>query len=162
MPHNCFGPPFLFAEGLLSTGPTPSSFYFLVEMGLPLHLFSAYRLWELDQLLLKIYHHKDLKLTKLCLGPIPNLTQIFLLSKYFFLLKRHEDLLLTGKSSVLTLGITGSFSENTKFWRYAELNHFWVGRTKLPLYEVGQQERSQGCIRNKCVVLKPSHTVTPD
>ena len=27
--HNCFGPP--------STGSTPSSFYHLVEMGLPLH-----------------------------------------------------------------------------------------------------------------------------
>ena len=42
--HNCFGPPFLFVEGLLSTGPTPSSFYLLVEMGLPLHLFPAYML----------------------------------------------------------------------------------------------------------------------
>ena len=40
--HNCFGPPFLFVEGLLSTGPTPSSFYLLLEMGLPLHLFPAY------------------------------------------------------------------------------------------------------------------------
>ena len=42
--HNCFGPPFLFVEGLLSTWPTPSSFYLLVEMGLPLHLFPAYML----------------------------------------------------------------------------------------------------------------------
>ena len=42
--HNCFGPPFLFVEGLLSTGPTPSSFYLLVEMGLPLYLFPAYML----------------------------------------------------------------------------------------------------------------------
>ena len=32
--HNCFGPPFLLVEGLLSTGPTPSRFYLLVEMGL--------------------------------------------------------------------------------------------------------------------------------
>ena len=40
--HNCFGPLFLFVEGLLSTGSTPSSFYLLVEMGLPLHLFPAY------------------------------------------------------------------------------------------------------------------------
>ena len=39
--HNCFGLPFLFVEGLLSTGPIPSSFYILVEMGLPLHLFSS-------------------------------------------------------------------------------------------------------------------------
>ena len=29
--------PFLLVEGLLSMGPTPSSFYLLVEMGLPLH-----------------------------------------------------------------------------------------------------------------------------
>ena len=42
--HNCFGPPFLFVEGLLSMGPTPSSFYLLVEMRLPLHLFPAYML----------------------------------------------------------------------------------------------------------------------
>ena len=42
--HNCFGPLFLLVEGLLSTGPTPSSFYLLVEMGLPLDLFPAYRL----------------------------------------------------------------------------------------------------------------------
>ena len=33
---------------------------------------------------------------------------------------------------------------------YAELNLFWVGWTKLPLYELGQQERGQGCIRDKC------------
>ena len=40
--HNCFGPPSLMVEGLLSKGPTPSSFNLLVEMGLPLHLFPAY------------------------------------------------------------------------------------------------------------------------
>ena len=40
--HNCVGPPFLFVEGLLSTGPTPSSFYLLVGMGLPLHLYPAF------------------------------------------------------------------------------------------------------------------------
>ena len=39
--HNCFGPPSLLVEGLLSTGATPSSFYLLVELGLPLHLFSS-------------------------------------------------------------------------------------------------------------------------
>ena len=37
--HNWFGPQLLLVEGLLSTGPTPSSFYLLVEMGLPLYLF---------------------------------------------------------------------------------------------------------------------------
>ena len=40
--HNGFGPPFLFVEGLLSTGPTPSTFYLLVEMRLPLHFFSIH------------------------------------------------------------------------------------------------------------------------
>ena len=34
-------PPSLLVEGLLSTGPTPSSFHHLVEMGLPLHLYPA-------------------------------------------------------------------------------------------------------------------------
>ena len=58
-PHNCFVPPFLFMEGLLSTGLTPSSFYLLLKM-----------LCELDQLFIKRQHHKDLKLTKLCLGII--------------------------------------------------------------------------------------------
>ena len=37
-----------------------------------------------------------------------------------------------------------------KFWRYAELNRFWVGWTKFPFYELGQQEWGQGCIRYKC------------
>ena len=40
--HNCFGPPLLFVDCLLSTGPTPSSFYHLVEMGLPIHIFTSY------------------------------------------------------------------------------------------------------------------------
>ena len=35
---NCFGPLFLFVDGLLSTGPTPSSFY-LMESGLPYSIF---------------------------------------------------------------------------------------------------------------------------
>ena len=51
--HNCFIPPSLLVEGLLSMGPTLSSFCLLVEMGLPLHLFPAYMLWELDQLSIK-------------------------------------------------------------------------------------------------------------
>ena len=36
--HKCFGSPFLLVEGLLSMGATPSSFYLLLELGLPLHL----------------------------------------------------------------------------------------------------------------------------
>ena len=42
--HNCFGTPApcLLVEDLVSTGPTPSSSYLLVEMGLPLHLYSVY------------------------------------------------------------------------------------------------------------------------
>ena len=34
--HNYFGPPLVFVEDLLSTGLTTSSFYLLVERGLPL------------------------------------------------------------------------------------------------------------------------------
>ena len=68
--HNFFRPQSLLVEGLLSTGPTQSSFYLLVEIGLPLHLFSAYRWWELVQLFIKWHHQKCLKLTKLYLGPI--------------------------------------------------------------------------------------------
>ena len=34
---------------------------------------------------------------------------------------------------------------------YAQLNRFWVGWTKFPLYELGQQKRGQACIRNKYV-----------
>ena len=40
--QNSFGPPSLLVEGLLSTGFTPSSFYLFVEMGLPVHLYSAF------------------------------------------------------------------------------------------------------------------------
>ena len=68
--HNCFRPPSLLVEGLVSTGPTPSSFYILVEMGLPLHLFPAYRWWELDKLFIKRNHIRCLKWTKLFLRPI--------------------------------------------------------------------------------------------
>ena len=32
--HNCFGPPALLVEGLLSMEATPSSFYLLVRLGL--------------------------------------------------------------------------------------------------------------------------------
>ena len=42
------------------------------------------------------------------------------------------------------LQITNSFR------RYSELNRLWVGWSKFPFYELGQQERGQGCIRNKC------------
>ena len=48
-----FWAPFLFLEGLLSMGPTLSSFYSLVEMELSLHLFPAHMLRELDQLFIK-------------------------------------------------------------------------------------------------------------
>ena len=37
--HNCFRTQSLWVEGLLSTGYTPSTFYLLVEIGLPLHFF---------------------------------------------------------------------------------------------------------------------------
>ena len=39
-----------------------------------------------------------------------------------------------------------------EFWRYANLNPFWVGWTKFLFYELGQQEqeRGQGCVGNKC------------
>ena len=67
--NNCFGPPSLLVEGVLSTGPAPFSFYLLVEMGLPLHFFQ-HTCGELDQLLIKRHHYKDLKSTNLCLGPI--------------------------------------------------------------------------------------------
>ena len=40
--HNCFGPPSLLVEDLLSTGATQSSFYLLVEIGLPLNLFPVF------------------------------------------------------------------------------------------------------------------------
>ena len=39
--HNCFGPPSLLVEGVLSTWPTRSNFDLLVEMGLPLYSFSC-------------------------------------------------------------------------------------------------------------------------
>ena len=39
--HNCFGPSFLFGEGVLSTGPTPSSFYLLVDMRVTNTSFSS-------------------------------------------------------------------------------------------------------------------------
>ena len=68
--HKYIGPPSLLVEGLLSTEPTPSSFYLLVEMKLPLDLYPAHIWWELDQLFIDRHHHKDLKLTKFSLGPI--------------------------------------------------------------------------------------------
>ena len=69
--HNCFGPQSLLVEGLLSTGPTPSSFY-------PLHLFPAYMRGELDQLFIKRNPHKDLKWTKSRFGPIQTCLEAFL------------------------------------------------------------------------------------
>ena len=56
--HKWIGPPSLLVEGLLSTGPTPSSFYLLVETGLPLHLYPTFIWWELDQLFIKRHHQK--------------------------------------------------------------------------------------------------------
>ena len=44
--HNCFRPPTLLVEGLLSIGPTPSSFYLLEKWGYHLIFFQ-----QLDQLL---------------------------------------------------------------------------------------------------------------
>ena len=37
--HNCLGPPSLLVEGLSPKRATPSSFYLLVELRLPLHVF---------------------------------------------------------------------------------------------------------------------------
>ena len=57
--HNCFGPPSLLVEGILSTGPTPSSFHRLFTSCftscLPLHFFPASIWCELDQLFIIIY-----------------------------------------------------------------------------------------------------------
>ena len=47
-------------ECLLSTGPTLSSFYLLLDVGLPLHLFLAYRWWELVLLFIQTHHQKFL------------------------------------------------------------------------------------------------------
>ena len=76
--HKCFGPPFLFVKGLLSMWLTSSSFYLLVQIGLPLYIFPAYMWWELDQLFINRHHYKDLKWTKLCLGPIKTCLEAFL------------------------------------------------------------------------------------
>ena len=51
-------PPSLLVEGRLSKGSTPSSFYFLVELGLTLHLDQANIWWEIDQLFIKRHHIK--------------------------------------------------------------------------------------------------------
>ena len=56
--HKWIGPPSLLVEGWLPTGPTPSSSYLMVEMGLPFHIFPAYIWWELDQLFIKRHHQK--------------------------------------------------------------------------------------------------------
>ena len=114
-------------------------------MGLPLHLFPAY-MWELDQLFipsvffpwwawqagggggqqLKIWHQF-----------------IFIFNKSFSL-KHHGDLLPTGKITSRPEVLLGILEVR---W----IKPFWVGRTKFPFYELGQQERGQGYIRNKCV-----------
>ena len=57
-PHNCFRPPSLLVEGLLSTKPTPYCSYLLVEMGLL--YFSANSWWELVQLFKKRHQKKCL------------------------------------------------------------------------------------------------------
>ena len=75
--HKWIGPPSFLVEGLLSTEPTPSSFYLLVEMGLPLNCFH-HTCGKLDMLFIKRHHHKDLKWTKLCLGPIETCLEAFL------------------------------------------------------------------------------------
>jgi len=49
--------------GLLSTGATLSSFYLLVELGLLLHIFSAYIWGEQDQLLIERNHQTCSKQT---------------------------------------------------------------------------------------------------
>ena len=46
-------------------------------MGLPLHFFPVYILWELYQLFIKRHHHKDLKGAKLCLGLIQTRLKAF-------------------------------------------------------------------------------------
>ena len=47
--HNCFGPLFLFVEGLLSTVPTLSSFYLLSEMVLPRNQAGVFATGEIRQ-----------------------------------------------------------------------------------------------------------------
>ena len=51
-PHNCFGPPFLFVEGLLSTGPTLSSSYLL-------HCESGEGLWLTEEAALQTHRFRD-------------------------------------------------------------------------------------------------------
>ena len=81
---------------------------------------------------------------------IENLTQIFLFSKYICYWNIMET---CGRQEKVASGcqvLLGIFIQiHNLFWRYAELNRFWVGWTKFPFYELGQQERGQGCIRYK-------------
>ena len=46
--------------------------------GIALHVFPAYRCWELDRLFIRRHTNKDLKWTKLCLGPISTRPEAFL------------------------------------------------------------------------------------
>ena len=74
--HNCFRPPSLFLEGLLSTGPTRLVFTFWWRWGYH-YIFSSIHVVRTRPGLYKTTPHKDLKRTKLCLGPIQTRLEAF-------------------------------------------------------------------------------------
>ena len=74
--HNCFGPPFLFVEGLLLTGPTLSSVYLRDEVTIT--AFFNIHAVRTRRVIYKKTQHKDLKFTYLCLGPIQTQLEAFL------------------------------------------------------------------------------------
>ena len=59
------------------------------------------------------------------------------------LMKHHGDLWSTGHQLLLIFFFIKILN---KFWRYAELNRFWVGGTKFPFYESGQEEIGPGLL----------------
>ena len=90
-------------EGLLSTGPTPSSSSLLIEMGLPLHIFPAYMWWELEQLFIKRH---TIKIWNELKGPIQTRLEALLGFLGKTKIKAYKKLTATGATvGLLTISI---------------------------------------------------------
>ena len=102
--HNCFEPPSLLVEGMLSTVPTPSSFYILVEIWITITffqhttqfqikggrlvrkrgIFDVHKMWiicrffVLTLLLEKGVHHQNSEFDLLSIGKVASELQLLL------------------------------------------------------------------------------------
>ena len=113
-------------------------------MGLPLHFFPAYMLWQPDQIITKRRHNKNLKWTRLCLGLIKTCLEAFLCFLGKTKMKAFTKLtIFLYCCQIVNRKSIAPYSGNIR--RRQAPTGAAVGLWTRSFYERGQQGQGQGC-----------------